>query len=42
MNYFFFFGLFEMQICVLKMMIIYAKSALPSPPSKFPHEKVTQ
>lgn len=27
--------------CVLKMMIIYAKSALPSLSSTFPHEKVT-
>lgn len=28
--------------CVLKMIIIYANSALPSPSSKFPHKKVTQ
>lgn len=30
--------LFEMQV-VLKIIIIYANSALPSPSSKFPHKK---
>lgn len=30
--------LFEMQI-VLKIIIIYANSALPSPSPKFPHKK---